>query len=215
MNNNFFSFFTPKSGQYFDLLSEMADAVFAIAKLTEECIQAKSHSDIVKYSTQIREQKQIGSKVQNKVITELHNTFVTPFDREDISNLSMHMKDTIDHISSCAKRIMLYSPKYMPEDASTLAALVREAAELLRKAVNKLSDLKKNPQSISKICKQLSSIESQSDEVYENFLIKLFAEEKDAVEVVKLKDILHELEFATDSAEHVGKIIRTIVVKYA
>ncbi|MDR1694087.1 MAG: DUF47 family protein [Lactobacillaceae bacterium] len=215
MNNNFFSMFVPKKNEYFVLLSEMADAIVEVANLNIECITAETHEDIVEYSSKIREQKKIGSVLLGKIVRELHNTFVAPFDREDINNLAIYMKDVIDHISSCAKRFMMYSPKNMPSDSRLLAELVKDAAETIKKAINSLDMLKKNPQNITHLCKKLENIENNSDEIYENFLIKLFKEEKDAIEIIKLKDILYELEHATDSAEHVGKVIGTIVVKYA
>lgn len=215
MKNNLFSKFVPQRNEYFVMLSELADAVHTTAELTVHCVRSDVHTDVVEYSAKIREQKRIGARLQGQIIRELHNSFITPFDREDINNLAIHMKGVIDHISSCAKRIMLYEPKTMPEAGETLAELVRESTEVVQKAIEMLPQLKKKPQNITHLCKQLESIESKSDEIYENFLVKLFKNETDIIELIKLKDILHELEKATDSSEHVGKIIGTIVVKYA
>jgi uncharacterized protein Yka (UPF0111/DUF47 family) len=215
MDNNIFSFFMPKNNTYFELLSELADAINSIADLTLECIQAKTREDIIEYSKKIREQKQSSTVLQGKIIRELHNTFVTPFDREDIHDLALNMKDTVDHIASCAKRIMLYSPNNMPDDARIMALLVKDSGITIKEAIESLPTLKKIPQNTSRLCKKLEEIENKTDEVYENFLINLFKNEKNAVEIIKLKDILYELEHATDSAEHVGKVLGTIVVKYA
>lgn len=110
---------------------------------------------------------------------------------------------------------MLYNPKVMPASAKQLAELVKESSEVLIKAIAELSDLKKNPDKIKKYCSQLNDIENKADDVYEHFLIDLFQNETDPMEVIKLKDILHELEKATDAAETVGKIIKTMIVKYA
>ena len=215
MNNNFFSIFVPKNNTYFELLSEMADALVETAELNLQCINAQTHTDILELTSKIRAQKSIGSKLQSRIIRELHSTFITPFDREDIHDLAINTKDVIDHISSCSKRILLYSPKKMPKASTVLAELVKDAASVAKQAIDKLPQLKKNPQVITQLCKRLENIENQSDETYENFLIELFKKEKDAIELVKLKDILHELEHATDSAEALGKIIGTIIVKYA
>jgi uncharacterized protein Yka (UPF0111/DUF47 family) len=75
--------------------------------------------------------------------------------------------------------------------------------------------LKKNHDAIKQYCAELKLVENKADDVYENFLIDLFENQKDAIEIIKLKEIMSELEKATDAAEHVGKIIKTIIVKYA
>ncbi len=109
---------------------------------------------------------------------------------------------------------MLYNPKSLPESAGRLAGLVNEAAATLHLAIGELAVMRQSPEKIKEYCKQLNEIENRADDVYEHFLIDLFENEKDAIEVIKLKDILHELERATDAAEAVGKIIKTIIIKY-
>jgi len=78
-----------------------------------------------------------------------------------------------------------------------------------------LDVLKKNSNKIKEFCAELHDIENRADDVYENFIIELFETEKDGIELIKLKEIMYELEKATDAAEYVGKIIKTIIVKYA
>lgn len=215
MKNNFFDKFTPKENKFFPLLSQMAKVILSASEIIIECMQAKNHDEVVEYFKQVKEQERKGDKIQNKIFEELHNTFITPFDREDINNLSSTMDDVTDYINSCAKRTMLYNPKMMPESAKQLAMITKESALCLTKAITELNALKKNPARITEYCNQLATLEHQADDIYEHFLIDLFENEKDAIEVIKLKDILHELERATDAAESVGKIIKTIIVKYA
>lgn len=108
----------------------------------------------------------------------MNDTFITPFDREDINALSNTLDDVIDHINSCAKRIMLYSPKTMPESAHALAVLVHDSSEYLAKAIGELDVLKKNPTRVNELCDKLHELESKADDVYEHFLIDLFENEK-------------------------------------
>lgn len=215
MKNNLFEIFKPKEDKFFPLLSQMADVIEAASELIVGCVQVKSHAEAVEFFKKIKEQERLGDKLQNQIFNELNNTFITPFDREDINNLSSTLDDVTDYINSCAKRIMLYSPKSMPDSAKQLAILVSQSSEWLTKAIDELNVLKKNPAQISEYCSHLAEIEHKADDVYEHFLINLFENEKDAIEIIKLKDILHELERATDAAETVGKIIKTIIVKYA
>lgn len=215
MKNSLFDKFVPKETKFFPLLIEMAETILQASILIVDCVQAKNHTEVVTIYKKVKEQERRGDTLQGKIFEELNNTFITPFDREDINALSSRLDDVIDHINSCAKRIMLYSPKSMPESARILAELVKESAEYLLKAVKELDHLKKNPTNIRESCRHLHDIESKADDVYEHFLIDLFENEKDAIEVIKLKDILHELEKATDNQEAVGKIIKTIIVKYS
>lgn len=215
MNNNLFERFLPKENKFFLLLSEMADVIQQASLLLIDYVQLKDHQQIVENYKKIKEQERRCDKLQGRIFDELNNTFVTPFDREDIDHLSSRMDDVADYINSCAKRVMLYNPKEMPVSSVTLANLVNNAADCIKNAVGELDMLKKNPVPIAEYCQQLHDIENKADDVYEHFLINLFENEKDAIEVIKLKDILHELERATDAAETVGKIIKTIIVKYS
>lgn len=215
MKNSLFDRFKPKENKFFPLLREMSEVILIASNLIVDCVQVKNHTEAVEFYKKIKEQERSGDKIQGKIFDELNNTFITPFDREDIDALSSAMDDVADMINSCAKRIMLYSPKSMPESAKHLAILVHEAAECLTKATDELVVLKKNPNNIREYCNRLHEIESKADDVYEHFLIDLFENETDAIEVIKLKEILHELERASDAAETVGKKIKTIIVKYS
>lgn len=215
MKNNFFDRFKPKENKFFPLLSEMAEVIVAASDLIIECVQVTNHNDAVECYKKVKEQERRGDNIQNQIFEELNNTFITPFDREDINHLSSMMDDVTDLINSCAKRIMLYSPKAMPESATRLALLVRESAGYIYEAVDELDTFKKRPAKIKEYCAHLDEIENKADDVYEHFLIDLFENEKDAIEVIKLKEILHELERATDAAETVGKIIKTVIIKYS
>ncbi|MDL2214566.1 DUF47 family protein [Dysgonomonas sp. OttesenSCG-928-M03] len=215
MKNSLFDRFVPKEDKFFPLLSQMAEAILTASNLVVDCVQAKDHTEALGYFKKIKEQERKGDSLETEIFEELNNTFITPFDREDINALSNRLDDVVDHINSCAKRITLYKPKSMPESAKLLAMLVRDSAEWLVKAVGELDNLKKSPEKVRDYCEKLHEIESKADDIYEHFLIDLFENEKDATEVIKLKDILHELERATDTQENVGKIIKTIIVKYS
>ena len=215
MKNNFFDRFKPKENKFFPLLSGMAEVIVTASDLIIECVQVTNHNEAVEYYKKIKDQERKADTIQNQIFEELNQTFITPFDREDINHLSSTMDDVIDLINSCAKRIMLYSPKVMPESAVRLAMFVRESSGFLIQAIGELDVLKKSTSRIKEYCEQLGVIEKKADDVYEHFLIDLFENEKDAIEVIKLKDILHELERATDAAESVGKIIKTMIVKYS
>jgi len=215
MNNSFFSKFTPKEPKFFPILKEMSDIILVASDLIIECVQNSDHEAAIEYYKKIKEQERKGDALSARIFDELNSTFITPFDREDIHHLADRLDDVTDYINSCAKKIVLYNPKKMPENAVDLANLIKEGALCIGKAVDELDVMKKNSKKIKEYCVELHAIENRADDVYENFLIELFEKEKDAVEIIKLKEIMNELERATDAAEYVGKIIKTIIVKYA
>lgn len=214
MKNNLFERFKPKENKFYLLLIEMAQIVNNASDLIVEAVQQTNHEDYVTLYKKVKNEELKGDVIQEKVFNELNDTFITPFDREDINALSSRLDDITDLINSCAKRIMLYNPKSIPESALKLALLVKEASNTVNLAIGELSIMKQSPNKIKQYCNHLNDIENKADDVYEHFLIDLFENEKDPFEVIKLKDILHELERATDAAEAVGKIIKMIIIKY-
>lgn len=214
MKNSLFDRFKPKENKFYLLLKEMTEVTVDAATIVIDCVQSTSHEESVALYKLVKERELKGDVIQNQIFDELNDTFITPFDREDINSLSTKLDDFTDLINSCAKRIMLYNPKAMPESSVRLAELVQDAAKCLHLAVGELAMMRKSPDKIKEYCKELKEIEHKADDVYEHFLIDLFQNEKDAIEIIKLKEILHELERATDAAEAVGKIIKTIIIKY-
>jgi len=215
MINSFFSKFTPKETKFFPILKEMSEVMLVASDLIIEFVQHSEHDSAAEYYRKIKEQEKKGDNLSNRVFDELNTTFITPFDREDINNLANRLDDVTDYINSCAKRILLYNPKNMPENAVVLARIIKEGAICIGKAVDELDVLKKNADKIKQYCIELHDLENKADDIYEEFLLDLFENEKDAIEMIKVKEIMYELEKATDAAEYVGKIIKTIIVKYA
>lgn len=213
--NNFLSFFTPKETKFFPVLKELSQVSIKASELMIELLQNYRHETIADYYKLIKEEEKKGDTLSNKIFDDLNSTFITPFDREDIHTLANKMDDVTDIINTCAKKIMLYNPKQIPVSALQIAVVLNKCTIAIDKAVQELDVLKKNPKNVKQYCKQLNDYEHDADDVYENFLIELFENEKNAIEVIKIKEIMSELEKATDIAEYVGKIIQTIIIKYA
>ncbi len=215
MNNSFFNRFAPKEAKFFPLFKQLSVVLITASDLLIDCVKTESHEQQVEYYKKIKDQERLGDKISHQVFDELNSTFITPFDREDIHNLAAYMDDVADGINSSGKRIALYKPKMIPDNAVKLASLVKEASVCISKIADELDSLKNSSGKIKEYCKELHDIENRADDVYEDFVIKLFEEEKDSIELFKLKEILYEMERTTDIAEHVGKIVKTIIVKYA
>lgn len=215
MNNSFLSFLTPKEPKFFPILRNLSDVIYNASVLLEESVTNYSQENKENYYKKIKEEEKKGDQISTKVFDELNSTFITPFDREDIHALADRMDDVIDRINSTSKRIMLYNPKDMPASATELAHQLVEGAIILQKAIDDLTHIRKNAGNLKGRMVELNIMENKADDIYNQFLINLFENEKNAIEVIKLKEIMSEMERATDIAESVGKIIQTIIVKYA
>ena len=150
----------------------------------------------------------------HQVLDELETTFITPLDREDINALASGIDDVIDCVNSCAKRINIYNPCVLGDSARELCHFIQQEAACICKAVEELNVFRKNPARLRGLCVELHDLENQADDVYEFFIRRLFEEEKDSIELIKIKEIMQELERTTDAAEHVGKILKNLIVKY-
>ena len=215
MKNSFFSQFTPKEPKFFPLPKQLSEVLCEASVVLIESLQHDSPTERSDYYKKIKDLEREGDRLTHLIFDELGTTFITPFDREDIHDLASCMDDVIDGINSCAKRISIYNPRPISENGKELSRLIQEEAIYICKAMDELETFRKKPTLLREYCSKLHEIENQADDVYEFFITKLFEEEKDCIELIKIKEIMHELEKTTDAAEHVGKILKNLIVKYA
>ena len=193
----------------------MSELLLKSSDLLIECVQSNDSQKRVELYKEIKELEREGDRWFQTVFDELGKSFITPFDREDIHQLAGYIDDVADGINSSAKRIAIYNPKRIPAVALDLANVIKADAETILQAIEELEKLRKNAKSIMEYCTKLHDLENEADDVYETYITHLFAEETDSIELIKAKEIMYELEKTTDAAEHVGKILKTIIIKYA
>ena len=215
MKNSFFSRFTPKEPKFFPLLKQLSEILLSSSALLIEILGHDSPEKRAEDYKRIKDLEREGDKLTNLILDELGTTFITPFDREDIHDLASGMDDVIDGINSCAKRITIYNPHPISDKGKELGHMVQQEAALIGQAMDELEAFRKSPDKLRAYCNQLHDIENRADDIYEFFITRLFEEEKDCIELIKIKEIMYELEKTTDAAEHVGKILRSLIVKYA
>lgn len=213
--NRLFQFFLPKETKFLELLLGQTEDILQASDLLIRFMQTTDPETRRSMYTEIKEIEKHCDTLTTKILDELNNTFITPFDREDIHELASQLDDVLDLINGSAKRVILYKPKKMPESMAELAKYIRKGAELIHTAVKELDKVKKNPTVVKQQCRLLHEVENQADDVYENFIIDLFENEKDAIELLKQVEIMQMLENATDKAYRVSDVLKTIIVKYA
>jgi len=213
--NSIFQYFVPKDKKIFSPLFEQAASnVVAMATFLVEAVNSNNPQTREELFKQIDKLENKGDEITHQVHLELGKNFITPFDREDIHALSSAIDDVADYIQGAANRMSLYRIDDYNEHIRKLSELVLQASIDLEKAVRELKDLK-NVRNIADSCIRINSVENQADYVFDRAVADLFLYEKDAIRLIKYKEILSALETATDMCEDAADVMESILVKNA
>jgi predicted phosphate transport protein (TIGR00153 family) len=178
----------------------------AFLAMVEEANNLQSHAQRVK---QIEHEC---DDITHAVVEQLHKTFITPIDRNDIYRLITKMDDIMDYVEAAADRLALYEIPTMTQEVGELARCLVSSAEHVLGAVTSIRDLKR-PNGILDHCIEINRLENVADQLLRSALARLFREEKDPIAVIKWKEIYETLESATDRCEDVANIIEGVVLE--
>lgn len=170
-----------------------------------------NYHDLQASVNRIKEIERRGDDMTHKVYVKLNQTFITPFDREDIHELASRLDDVLDYVNGASDRLLTYKIENPPVAAAELAAVIVRQADELAKAVAKLE----KQDGILMHCVEINRLENMADSVARGAIGKIFEEEKDPVRLIKLKELLEVLETATDKAEDAANVLETVVLKHA
>jgi uncharacterized protein len=205
-------FLKSKEKKFFPLFEEAADNLVKGAVLLNKYFLITDKTEKEKIIISIKEHEKLGDDLTHKLYDELNKTFITPFDREDIAKLNSSLDDVLDMINGFCQKMRSHPPKTEPAYFLEMSELIMLAAREIKSAILELKNLK-NPKKIMLACIRINEIENQADDVFHSALADLFMNEKDAIELIKVKDMLNTLEKATDKAEDVSDVIKSIIVK--
>lgn len=202
----------PTEGKFFDLFNQHADLCVKGAK---EMVELMTNFDDLEIRVHAIEgiEKQ-ADKVTHDTIELLHKTFITPIDRDEIHQLIVRMDDILDLLEDAGQTISLYDIKAITPEAKRLAELCLACTEKVQAAVALLHNMD-NSRQILTICKEIDRLESDADHVMRAAMSKLFRDEPDVRNLIKLKAIYEILETVTDRCEDVSNIIEGIIVENA
>lgn len=210
--DSIFGFMVPKDRKFFPLFNDAADNLVLASELLIKLVRELDLSQRLEYMRQIRDAEHVGDDITRKLMTELNGTFITPFEREDIHELISSMDDIVDYIHSSSKRINLYKLSEIPEEFVWIADRIHSAnkeIQFVLRSVRSVSDFKKHASGIEKI----NEYESEVDDIYQEYLSKLFDQEVNAIDLIKKRDILTTLEKAIDKCDDVGNIFSGLIIK--
>ena len=199
----------PREERFFDDFVAMAEQIRRGAVLLQEMLAPEQ--PLWDKADEIKEVEHKCDFIAHEVIQRLHKTFVTPLDREDIHSLARSLDDVIDAIDDSAAVLRLYQiPKVRP-DARDLARIIVVSTEQLVSAMKALG----KKQGVSGCAVEINRLENEADRAHQIALRRLFEEERDAIAIIKWKEILDFLEAATDRCEDVANVLEGVVVKHA
>lgn len=184
------------------------------SKVLVEYVNSSSLEKKKELFKEIQRLEHIGDDLTHETFTELSSNFITPFDREDIHELIASLDDIVDYIHGSVKRMELYKIHPVTPAIIRLSELIYDCAVDIDKAVHELRNLK-NITRIKEATVRINSLENHADDIFDNAIARLFEDEKNAIEVIKMRDILSSLEKATDKAEDCADVINSILVKNA
>ncbi|MEI8204253.1 MAG: DUF47 family protein [Bacteroidota bacterium] len=210
--NRILQILVPKDKKFIPLFVQGAENLVEASTLLKE---AFNEIDIDKRSEKVRRIKDLehwGDEITHTIFNELNRTFITPFDREDIQSLTSSLDDVLDLIDAAARKIVLYKLHTYDKEFSAFASLLIQCSEEIKKAVFGLYNLK-HPEDIKKACILINTYENEADDLYHQSISDLFDAEIDPILLIKKRDILSLLENATDKAEDVSDVLKSIIVK--
>jgi predicted phosphate transport protein (TIGR00153 family) len=200
----------PREGRFFDYFNEHAGhAVQAAAELKALLADL---SDLEVRRRNIERHEKQADQITHHTMQLLHQTFITPLDRDEIHQLITTMDDVLDLMEDIAQCLFLYDVRAVTPEAQRLAEICVVCTEKVRDAVARLESMD-NTDAILKLCAEIDRLEADADYVMRSAMAKLFREEPDAKEIIKQKEIYQLLEAVTDKCEDIANLIEGIVLE--
>ena len=178
----------PRDNSFFEMFSAMSNNLIAGANTLVDLFS--NYHDVEKKINEIRRIERQGDELTHAILTKLNQTFITPFDREDIHQLASKLDDVLDFINASGARVVMYRITAPPPAAGELAAIILHQCQELQKAV---SLMQKNGDILAH-CVEINRLENEADQVCQQAIAGLFEREKDPINLIKIKELLEFLE---------------------
>lgn len=211
--DRFIQVLLPHDEKFYSFFEESARNLVKAAELLKKLYTAEG-AEKQAVVDEMHELEHQGDIVTHKIFAELSATFVTPFDREDIHVLASALDDVMDYIDGSAGRFVLYKLKECPKEMQNLIDILYNSVTELERGVTLLRDFRKVDE-LQKILEKVNEYENDADAVFEVAIAHLFEHEKDAIQIIKLKEIYVGLETATDKCEDAANVLESLLIKHA
>ena len=206
----------PREGNFFELFNQHGGHIVEGARAFILLIQNYADLDLrEKYGNEVGNAERSADRVTAEVNRLLHKTFITPIDREQIHGLINAMDDILDLLQDATETMALYDVRAMTEEVLRLGDLSAKCCERVQHAVSLLPKISQpaTAEAAIKTCEEIDKLESDADRVMRSAMSKLFREETDVRELIKLKTIYEQLESISDRCEDVANLIEGVVLE--
>lgn len=203
--------FMPKEVKFFDLFDKQAENLLEGAQLLNKIINTPEiNRDNIDKMHAIEHR---GDEINHNILNMLNESFITPFDREDIFILAQNMDNVIDGIYMIANRFYLYKISNPSEESKKMASIIENSVSAVCKVVNSLRS-NKNIKETLKQCVEINRLENMADEIRDEAISRILNDDKaNPILVIKQKELFEEAEKVTDMCEHVANVVESIIVK--
>ncbi len=212
----FFAKLLPREGNFFELFNEHGKHIVTGARAFMAMVQHYSDETLrAKYAAEVDSAEKQADRITAEVHRLLHKTFITPIDREQIHSLINAMDDILDLLQDASETMSLYDVRAMTEDILRLGDISAKCCERVQHAVSLLPKISRADvvEAAIKTCEEIDKLESDADRVMRSAMSKLFREENDVRELIKLKAIYELLESISDRCEDVANLIEGVVLE--
>src|SRR5213596_4299857 len=200
----------PREEEFFDLFVAVAARNKVAAEHLRELFDAPPDRRIARVEA-IKRLEHEADQVTHEVVNRLDRTFITPLDREDIHQLASDLDDVMDAIDGTARRSQIFHLGAAPQGVKQLTEVIQRMVGVLAEGVSRL----KKGDDVMRFCVEAKQLEEEGDAIYHEALGQLFEKERDALEVIKWKEIYDNLEMTLDQAEDVANVVESITIKHA
>ena len=201
--------FMPQDGEFFVLFQKQAENIVAGAQAFVRMLE--HFTGVPEQIQSIKAIEHTGDEITHQLFRKLNQTFITPFDREDIHELGSTMDDVIDLIDAAASRFALYGVTHVRPGAADLSKVLAAATVEVKEAVHAMQ----SPDEALRRVIEVNRLENDSDRLCRVLIAQLFDEENNPIEIIKWKEIFEVMETAVDKCEDVSNVIESVILKNA
>ena len=205
-------FLMPREAKFYDFFEKDAANLVTAAKELMDFFA--DYDDVENKVLRFVELEHEGDAITHQIIGQLHRTFVTPLDREDIALLANSLDDVMDFIEAAARTAVLYRVAQPTGRARELTAIIVKMVNELDRAIPQLRH-RSEFKHILEHCVEVNRLENEADNVHHAALAELFDKETDIADIIKWREIYELLESAADRGEDVANVLEGIVMKHA
>ena len=198
----------PKDEKFFELFTKHVDILCQSAELLRSGLQ-RGYEGICDISKQMEALERAADEIIHQIFQRLQATFITPLDPEDIQTLATSLDNVVDAIEDAVFRIVAYRLDPIPATAVQLGEIIAASSRALSRALRALHHRKP----VLDDCIEINRLENEADAIERAHLAKLFSSQTDPITIIKHKEIIEELEQATDLCEDVADVIQNVAVK--